>query len=119
MNAQFYPGENIIKIPYPNIIEFVKDFSRGFAFMFGFVFAINVWGSKIWSLLTGFILSYIVYKALYIALGYGPFLTEFNFNFIFSGIDVINFFGRILTAFLFFGALFIHFDNLQSKKTLQ
>jgi hypothetical protein len=78
-----------------------------------------IWGAKIWSLIAGFILSYIVYKAMSIALGYGPFLTEINFDYIFSGMDVVNLFGRIFTALLFFGALFIHFDNLQSKKALQ
>jgi hypothetical protein len=53
------------------------------------------------------------------ALSYGPFLNEINFDRVFSGMDVINLFGRIFTALLFFGALFIHFDNLQSKKALQ
>ena len=119
MNAHFYPGENIIKIPYPDIIEFVKDFIWGFAFMLGFVFAINVWGAKIWSLITAFILSYIVYKALSIALLFGPFLTEINFKQVITGMDIINLFGSIFTALLFFGALFIHFDNLGSKKALQ
>lgn len=119
MNAQFLPGDNIIKIPSLNIIEILKDFIWGFAFMLGFVFAVNVWSAKIWSLITGFVLSYIVYKALSIALGYGPFLTEINFDYVFSGMDVVNLFGSIFTALLFFGALFIHFDNIQSKKTLQ
>jgi len=119
MNAQYLPGDNLIKIPSLNIVEILGDFIWGFAFMFGFVFAVNVWGAKIWSLITGLILSYIVYKAMSIALGYGPFLTDINFDHVFSGMDVINLFGRIFTALLFFGALFIHFDNLQSKKALQ
>jgi len=119
MNAQFLPGDTIIKIQSLNIVEILGDFIWGFAFMLGFVFAVNVWGAKIWSLITGFILSYIVYKAMSIALGYGPFLTEINFDYVFSGLDFINLFGRVITALLFFGALFIHFDNLQSKKALQ
>jgi hypothetical protein len=119
MNAQFLPGDNLIKIPSLNIIEALRDFIWGFAFMLGFVFAVNVWGVKIWSLITASILSYVVYKAMSIALGYGPFLTEINFNYVFSGMDLINLLGRIFTALLFFGALFIHFDNLQSKKALQ
>jgi hypothetical protein len=119
MNAQFLPGENIIKIPVLNIIEILEDFIWGFAFMLGFVFTVNVWGAKIWSLITGLVLSFIVYKALFIALDYGPFLTEINFDYLFSGIDLINIIGRIITALLIFGALFIHFDNLGSKKALQ
>ena len=119
MNAQFLPGDKLIKIPSLNIIEALRDFIWGFAFMLGFVFAVNIWGAKIWSLITGSILSYIVYKSMSIALGYGPFLTEMNFDYLFTGMDVLNLIGRIFTALFFFGALFIHFDNLQSKKALQ
>lgn len=119
MNAKFLPGENLIQISSLNIIETLGYFIWDFAFMFGFVFAVNVWGVRIGSLITALILSYIVYKAMSIALGYGPFLTEINFVYLFSGIDVINLVGRIFTALFFFGALFIHFDNLQSKKALQ
>ncbi|MBT8381640.1 MAG: hypothetical protein KJO59_04730 [Ignavibacteria bacterium] len=119
MNAQLLPGENIIKIPSLNILELIKDFTWGFAFMFGFVFAINIWGAKIWSLIVGLTISYVVYKSLYLALGYGPTLLDYNYDYIFSETDIINLFGRIITALLLFGGLFVHFDNLQSKKILQ
>ncbi len=119
MNSQFFPGENIIKIPYPNIFEYFNDFIWGFTFMFGFVFAVNMWGAKIWSLITGFALSFFVYKVLYILLSHGPVISEINYDYFFSGMDGINLFGRIFTALFIFGALFIHFDNLQSKNMLQ
>jgi hypothetical protein len=116
MNAQTLPGEEIIQIPSLQIERILKDFIWGFAFMFGLVFAVNVWGPKVWSLIIGLASSYIVYKALFIALEYGPSPVDLDFKYLFSGADLINFFGRIITALLIYGALFLHFDNLQTTK---
>ena len=109
----------IIKIPSLHIERILRDFIWGFAFMFGLVFAVNVWGPKVWSFIIGLASSYIVYKALFIALEYGPSPVDLDFEYLFSGADLINFFGRIITALLIYGALTIHFDNLQTRKQLR
>ncbi len=118
INSQILPGEDLMKIPSLHIERILKDFIWGFAFMFGFVFAVNVWGPKIWSLIIGFTFSFIIYKALFIALEFGPAMAELNSNYLFSGMDLINLVGRIITAVLIYAALFLHFDNLKSREQL-
>jgi len=119
VNSQILPEEGFIKIPSLHIERILKDFIWGFAFMFGFVFAVSVWGAKIWSLIMGFTFSFIVYKALFIALEFGTVLGEMNSRYLFSGMDLINLVGRIITALLIYGALYLHFDNLRMSKLLQ
>jgi len=118
VNAQILPGEDLMKIPSLQIESILKDFVWGFAFMFGFVFAVNVWGAKIWSLIIGFTFSFIVYKAMFIALEFGTVLSEMNSRYLFSGMDLINLVGIIITALLIYAALYLHFDNLQISKQL-
>jgi len=115
INSQILPEEGFIKIPSLHIERILKDFIWGFAFMFGFVFAVNVWGAKIWSLIIGFAFSFIIYKALFIALEFGSVMSELNSYYLFSGMDLINLVGRIITAILIYAAIFLHFDNLQTK----
>ena len=118
INAQILPGEDLMKIPSLHIERILKDFVWGFALMFGFVFAVNVWGAKIWSLIIGFTFSFIVYKAMFIALEFGTVMSEMNSRYLFSGMDLINLVGRIITALLIYAALYLHFDNLQISKQL-
>jgi hypothetical protein len=118
VNAQILPEEDFIKIPSLHIERIFKDFVWGFAFMFGFVFAVNVWGAKIWSLIIGFAFSFIVYKAMFIGLEFGTVLSEMNSRYLFSGMDLINLVGRIITALLIYSALYLHFDNSQISKQL-
>jgi hypothetical protein len=119
VNSQILPEEGFIKIPSLHIERIIKDFIWGFAFMFGFVFAVNVWSAKIWSLVIGFAFSFIIYKALFIALEFGSVMPELNSYYLFSGMDLINLVGRIITALLIYGAIYLHFDNLQMAKHLR
>jgi len=112
-----YPDSNeyLIRIPMPQIENLQTDFIWGFAFMFGLVFAVNVWGAKIWSLVIGLASSYIIYKALFLALKFGYSSAEYDISNFLSEYDLLNILGRIITALLIYGALFLHFDNLKNK----
>lgn len=119
MNAQNFLNSDVFNIPSLKIESIIKNFIWGFAFMFGLVFAIQVWGAKIWSLIIGLAFSFIIYKAMFFALEYLPAPIDYDFRHLITGSDVINFIGRILTALLIYAALFLHFDKLKIIKPLQ
>ena len=114
MNAQNFPNPVTLNIPSLKIDSLIRNFIWGFAFMFGLVFAIQVWGAKIWSLIIGLIFSFIIYKAMFFALEYLPTPIEYDFDRLITGSDVLNLIGRIITALFIYAALSLHFDKLKT-----
>jgi hypothetical protein len=116
VNAQNPLSNDLINIPMLHIERLLGDFLLGFAFMLGLVFAVNVWGAKIWSFLICIPASYLIYKAMYTSIAFLPSPATFDFGYFFLEYDLINSFGGIITGLLIYGALFLHFDNLQINK---
>ena len=99
-------------------IKIITDFIYGFTFFVGIVFAVYMWGAKIWSLMIGLSASYLVNKIIREGIYSISSSSEFGIDTFFHGTDLINIIAKLIMAALIYFGFYLHFEKLIGSHNL-
>ena len=99
-------------------IKIITDFIYGFTFFVGIVFAVYMWGAKIWSLIIGFSASYLINKIIREGIYSISSSSEFGIDTFFHGTDLINIIAKLIMAALIYFGFYLHFEKLIGSHNL-
>ena len=77
-----------------------------------------MWGAKIWSLMIGFTVSYLIYKVFRFGIMSAGSSIDYGYESFFSGIDLMNVIARLIMASLIYLGFYLHFEKLSSNQRL-
>ena len=99
-------------------IKIITDFIYGFTFFVGIVFAVYMWGAKIWSLMIGLSASYLINKIIREGIYSISSSSEFGIDTFFHETDLINIIAKLIMAALIYFGFYLHFEKLIGSQNL-
>ena len=97
-------------------MKIIYDFIYGVIYLLGIIFVVYMWGAKIWSLMIGFVASYLVYKIMRLGINFIGSPLEFRSESIFNGFDLIILFARLIMASLIYLGFYLHFEKVSGSQ---
>ncbi|MEJ2617763.1 MAG: hypothetical protein P8Z35_22600, partial [Ignavibacteriaceae bacterium] len=97
-------------------MKIIYDFIYGVIYFLGIIFVVYMWGAKFWSLMIGFVASYLVYKIIRLGINFIGSPLEFRSESIFNGVDLIILFARLIMASLIYLGFYLHFEKVSGSK---